>query len=208
MTHDYYLIPFFPLAALACGKFAVLMKGFAQRHRPASIPGQRSHRSCSISQLSFYTQLLIYICVYLLLTTNLGYYWPGFGNYYGDLPKHAEYRPLEVTCKQLGEKLGIGTQVIALTNDYALPLRYFSGLHAEWWPTTGDLWYEGLGGMKVKPARERLEQMLQSTKARYFIVTLHDELAQQADLQQLLQQFVELPASIDGVRIFDLFQRR
>ncbi len=208
MTHDYYLVPFFPLAALACGKFAVLIKGFAQRHRQTSTPGQRSHRSYSISQLLFYTQLLICFCVYLLLTTNLGYYWPGFGNYYGDLQKHAEYRPLEATCIQLGEKLGNGTQVIALTNDYAMPLRYFSGLHAEWWPTAGDLWYEGLGGSRVIPAEERLQQLMQRTRARYFIITLNDELAQQADLHQLLQQCVELPASIDGVRIFDLSQRR
>ena len=89
-----------------------------------------------------------------------------------------------------------------------MPLRYFSGLHAEWWPTAGDLWYEGLGGSRVIPAEERLQQLMQRTRARYFIITLNDELAQQADLHQLLQQCVELPASIDGVRIFDLSQRR
>jgi hypothetical protein len=89
-----------------------------------------------------------------------------------------------------------------------MPLRYFSGLHAEWWPTAGDLWYEGLAGGKVKSAAERFGQLQERTKARYFIVTLHDELAQQADLQELLQQYVEMPSTIEGVRIFDLSQRR
>lgn len=207
MTHDYYLIPFFPLIALACGKLAVLMKGYVQRNHRNVKRDQVTQRAWANSQLIYYAQLFICLCVFILLTTHLGYVWTGFGNYYGDLHQQGEYRPLETTCKQLGEQLGIGTKVIALTNDYAMPLRYFSGLHADWWPTAGDLWYEGLGGTPVMPASERLEQLIQRTRARYFIVTLHDELIQQTDLQLLLKQYVELPASVKGVRIFDLLRR-
>lgn len=197
MTHDYYLLPFFPLAALACGHFFVLAL------RSARLQNWSMH-----SQYHRRIQVLIICFAYVLIVVNLGFYWPSWGNYYGKLYEYGPYRPLEATCKQLGDQLGIGTKVIALTNDYAMPLRYFSGLHAEWWPTAGDLWYEGLAGGKVKSAVERLAQLQQRTKARYFIVTLHDELAQQTELQELLQQYVEMPSTIEGVRIFDLSQRR
>ncbi len=97
--------------------------------------------------------------------------------------------------------------MIALSADYAMPLRYFSALHAPWWPTGGDLWYEGLEGGKVMSAEDRLNKLLSQSKARYFIITLEKEYQQQKDLVELLKHYPELAVHPEGVRIFELKRR-
>ena len=49
--------------------------------------------------------------------------------------------------------------------------------------------------------------MLSKVKVRYFIVTLMDEWKAQPELQQLMQQYREVPINIEGVRVFDLEKR-
>ena len=86
----------------------------------------------------------------------------------------------------------------------AMPLRYFSGLHAQWWPTWGDLWYEGLEGGKVPTAVDRLDKLLSQSNAQYFVITLEQEYQQQKDLVELLKHYTELAVHPEGVRIFEL----
>jgi len=180
MTHDYYLLMLIPLVGLGLGQLA---SGF--------VAGHAVHQKWQRTSLLYAGGALI--C--WLLT------WPQWG-YASLLGKR--YLADQQMAELLGKQLGAGTHVIALTNDYAMPLRYFSGLHAQWWPTQGDLWYEGLGGGKVLSARERLARMLQNRKARYFVITLEEEFQQQKDLVDVLKKYRELPTHPAGVRIFEL----
>lgn len=201
MTHDYYLLPLFPVVALAWGEFCLwLLPLVKMMYRDSS--GHSLLGSPSLQEAWSLRQFMPYlagaVATYLLLSPI---------GHYAALLTAPPYRPHEQLCRSLGQQLGMGTPIIALTNDYAMPLRYFSDLHAQWWPTQGDLWYEGLGGSKVPSATERLETML-SKKPRYFVVTLASELEQQPDLVELLQQYQEVPSTWPGARIFDLQPKR
>lgn len=136
MTHDYYLLPLFPMIALAWGKLAQWLIYRCKHLTPQ--PGEAGTREHGFWQYRRLLPNLVSIMLIAITST--------FGSISVSMLTSGPYRPLETTCKQLGDQLGIGTKVIALTNDYAMSLRYFSGLHAEWWPTAGDLWYEGLAG--------------------------------------------------------------
>ena len=210
MTHDYYLLVFFPLTALAWGRLSKCYNTILRvkyPHKDASNYKEmnREWRRFSIQRTR--SAALVTSALATFLLANLGFVWHRAGNDYSPYLSASPYRPQEQLCRSLGQQLGIGTHVIALTNDYAMPLRYFSGLHAQWWPKQLDLWYEGLPGGRVFGAAERLEQMLSKVKVRYFIVTLMDEWKAQPELQQLMQQYREVPINIEGVRVFDLEKR-
>jgi hypothetical protein len=199
MTHDYYLLVLFPIVALNWGEFFLwftpwfkLMFRNYQRGRfwqPA------------IAQLCE-RRYAAYATV-AMLTYSLTFLWNG----YSSLLTAGPYAPEQRIAQELGKQLGMGTPVIALSSDYAMPLRYFSGLHAQWWPTAADLWYEGLQGTKVFSAEERLNKMLAQFKARYFVITLEQEYQQQTYLIELLKRYSELSQHPEGVRIFELKQR-
>lgn len=198
MTHNYYLLVLFPIVALAWGEFILwfapwikLLFQNYQRNKLLSLQSQQG----KLSERQF-VPFLVAVMATVLMTRAMADY--------TSLLTAGPYAPLQNVSRQLGRQLGIGTQIIALTNDYAMPLRYFSGLHAQWWPTQADLWYEGLAGGHVLNARERLNVMLAETRARYFIVTLEDEFMQQKQLVEILQHYRELPTHPAGVRIFEL----
>lgn len=199
MTHDYYLLVLFPLVALSWGEFLLW---FMPVYKIVIRGKQRDDSSNTISARMFERRYEAYalIAVVTLLLTNLR-------NNYTALVAAGPYSPERQVAQELGMQLGMGTQVIALSTEYAMPLRYFSGLHALWWPTQADLWYEGLEGGKILTAEERLNKLLAHSNAQYFITTLEQEFLQQKDLVELLRHYSELAVHPIGVRIFDLKRR-
>jgi len=184
MTHDYYLLVLFPIVALAWGEVFLWID------------------QCFKNPDKLHWRVLPYILAVvatLLLTRGVADY--------SSLLTAGPYTPEKHVAHQLGQQLGVGTQVIALSADYAMPLRYFSGLHAQWWPTGGDLWYEGLEGGKVMSAEDRLNKLLTQSKTQYFVITLEQEYQQQKDLVELLKHYPELAVHPEGVRIFELKRR-
>lgn len=199
MTHDYYLLVLFPIIALNWGEF---FHWFAPWYKLIFRDYQRNLIWQSKIAKLFERRYVIYAVV-AVVTYSLTYLWNG----YTILLTAGPYAPQQRTAQELGKQLGIGTQVIALTYDYAMPLRYFSGLHAQWWPTGGDLWYEGLEGGKIMSAEDRLNKLLTQSKAQYFVITLEQEYQQQKDLVELLKHYPELAVHPEGVRIFELKRR-
>lgn len=202
MTHDYYLLSLFPIVALAWAEFGLWFLPSFKMLYHNYLRNQLVRRYSLKEQLSirqFMPYLVGAMATYFLLHTQSNA---------TTLLTAGPYRPHEQLFQSLGQQLGIGTSVVALTNDYAMPLRFFSGLHAQWWPTQGDLWYEALGGRRTKSAQERLALMMQQSTPRYFIVSLPVELVQQPDLVELLQQYRQVPTALSGVSIFDLEQKR
>lgn len=191
MTHDYYVLPIFPILALAWGQLlaGLLSIDFFAEHDNRLMPGARSILKQSSALLVIGGATVF--CTYI-------------GSWHGLLLTAGPYEPEQKISRELGKQLGMGTKIIALTNDYAMPLSYFSGLHAQWWPTAGDLWYEGLAGGRVVPAKERLERLLKEGKGQYFVITLEEEYRQQPDLAKALEKCSELSVHPDGVRIFRL----
>lgn len=188
MTHEYYLLALLPITALAVGR-AIQLLGSCLPARlwlgPISIP-------------------LMLAAGLSAGIANLGWFVPTAGTTYLPILESGPYRPLETEYQVLGRQLGVGTSVIALTNDYAMPLRYFSGLHAQWWPTQLDLWYESIGDRQPVSAADRLRQLVSLHQARYFVSTLPGELSQQPELMELLKSWQEIPCAIPGWRVFEL----
>ena len=196
MTHDYYLLPLLPIVALAWGQvFRWVHPWFKLIYADAQ---QGQWWKTSLKKVAE-RQFAAYV-VAAVVTGFVTFTW----NHFTPLLTAGPYAPQRRLAEELTKQLGLGTPVIALSPDYAMPLRYFSGLHAQWWPTQGDLWYEGLGGGSVMPAKNRLDKIIHDSNVRYFIITLEDEYLQQKDLVQALSHYSELPAHPSGARIFEL----
>ncbi len=173
-THDYYSLPLVPIAALALTPLA------------DALVTQIANLRYKIFAASILT-----LCLLAALWTSRA------------ALKSVDYRPQAAFWNQIGETVR-GHRVVALTQEYALPLAYWGWTGAANWPDSSDREYHALrgGGQTVEKYFDRL------TKNKdLFLVTDLADLKRQPDLQERLSRFA-IFAEGDGYIIYDLQTHR
>jgi hypothetical protein len=110
------------------------------------------------------------------------------------------YRPQAAMWAEIGDRLGHGPNVVALTQDYGSRLAYWGWQNTVVWPFVGDFEYRQVrgGSLEFKEAFEIL------TKGNtYFLVTDFAELGRQPELSDRLKTY-DVFAEGDGYVIYNL----
>jgi hypothetical protein len=169
-THDYYSLPLVPIAALALTPLADALV--------AQIANLRN---------KFLTASILTLCLLAALWTSRA------------ALKSVDYRPQAAFWNRIGETVR-GHRVVALTQEYGLPLAYWGWTGAANWPDSSDIEYHALrgGDASFEKSFERL------TKNKdLFLVTDLTDLKRQPDLQARLSTFA-IFAEGDDYIIYDL----
>jgi hypothetical protein len=174
-THDYYHLPLIALVAISLAPLA----SFAM----SSVA--RSTRS-PLAQGAVYGILL-----YAVLSAG----WEAHSEL-----KAVDFRPEATMWAQLGDRLGHGPNVVALTQDYGSRLAYWGWQNANIWPNSGDVDYHEARGASI--GFDGLFSRL-TTGNKYFAVTDFAELQRQPQLKAALAGFT-VYAQGDGYIIYDL----
>jgi hypothetical protein len=111
-----------------------------------------------------------------------------------------DYRPQAAMWTEIGEVLGHGPNVVALTQDYGSRLAYWGWQNAITWPSTGDAEYREARGGQIDFEELYAKLTLGNT---YFLVTDFDELARQPALGDRLSR-LKVFAKGGGYVIYDL----
>ena len=96
-----------------------------------------------------------------------------------------DYRPQAAMWAEIGDLLGHGPNVVALTQDYGSRWPYWGWQNAIIWPSTGDDEYRQARGGQID-FDERFNRLTLGNT--YFLVTDFDELGRQPDLERRLSQ--------------------
>ncbi len=173
-THDYYSLPLVPIAALALTPLAdaILVRLV---ERVANPP----HKLLAASILT--------LCLLAALWTSRV------------TLKSADYRPQAAFWDQIGETVR-GHRVVALTQEYGLPLAYWGWTGAANWPDSSDIEYHALRG--GEQTFEKSFARLTKNKDLFLVTDLAD-LKLQPDLQERLSGFA-IFAEGEGYIIYDL----
>jgi hypothetical protein len=174
-THDYYHLPLIPLVAVSLAPLAdsVMARLAALTSRP-----------------------LLRLVVYgILLYGLLAAAWD-----VRNQMNSVDYRPQAAMWMELGDQLGHGPNVVALTPDYGSRLAYWGWQNAIIWPNSGDIDYHEERGATI----DFPELFARLTNGNtFFLVTDFAELNRQPDLAKRLSGFA-VHEQGDGYVIFDL----
>ncbi len=160
-THDYYQLPFIPIVAIS---LAPLADWFLSRL--AELSTGRWLRIAAITFLAFG----LFSALWELRDTL----------------KSVDYRPQAAMWAEIGGKLGHGSGVVALTQDYGQRLNYWGWQNAEIWPNSGDIDYHELRGATFNSSTNFARMISGKT---FFLVTDFQELDRQPDLKKSLSVF-------------------
>ncbi len=174
-THDYYHLPFIPVVAVSLAPVADWVLS-----QLANLTSKQWMRFAAFGILS-----------YGLFATT----WD-----IRNQMKSVDYRPEAAMWVQIGDKLGHGAGVVALTQDYGSRLAYWGWQDANIWPNSGDIDYRDLRGVSFDYSL--LFKDLTKNKD-FFLVTDFEELNRQPNLKAQLTGF-SVYAQGDGYTIFDL----
>jgi hypothetical protein len=174
-THDYYSLPLVPIAALALTPLAdailVRMTDAAAKSRVTRV---------------LIASILTLCLLAALWTSRVAL-------------KSTDYRPQAAFWNQIGETVR-GYGVVALTQEYGLPLAYWGWTGAANWPDSSDIEYHALRGGNT--SFEKSFERLTKNKDLFLVTDLAD-LARQPDLQARLSEF-PIFAQGDGYIIYNL----
>ncbi len=174
-THDYYSLPLVPIAALTLTPLADAI--FV-----------RMTESASTSRVNrFLAASLLTLCLLAALWTSRV------------VLKSTDYRPQAAFWNHIGETVR-GYRLVALTQDYGLPLAYWGWTGAANWPDSSDIEYRALRGGDT--SFEKSFARLAANKDLFLVTDLPD-LARQPDLQTRLSGFA-IFAEGEGYIIYDL----
>lgn len=174
-THDYYHLPFIPIVAVSLAPIADWILS-----QLASLTSKQWMRFAAFGILS-----------YGLFATA----WD-----IRNQMKSVDYRPEAVMLAQIGDTLGHGGGVVALTQDYGSRLAYWGWQDASIWPNSGDIDYQGVrgGSFEFNKTFDGL------TKDQFFfLVTDFAEFNRQPQLKAQLTDFA-IYAQGDGYVIYNL----
>jgi hypothetical protein len=174
-THDYYSLPLVPIVALALTPLADAI--FVRMTEAATQSRVTRTLAASILTLGL---------VAVLWTSRVAL-------------KSTDYRPEALFWEQIGETMR-GHRVVALAQDYVLPLAYWGWTGAANWPDSSDIEYHAMRGGDA--TFEKSFARLTKNKELFLVADLAD-LKRQPDLQARLLQF-EIFAEGDGYIIYDL----
>lgn len=175
-THDYYQLPLIPIVAVS---LAPLADWFLSQLAGLTTKRWMRFAACGI-------------LLYGLLATV----WD-----VRNQMKSVDYRPEAAMWAQIGDALGHGGGVVALTQDYGSRLAYWGWQNAGIWPNSDAIVYSGLRGASYDFSKTF--DGLTKNK-RYFLVTDFEELNRQPDLKKRLFSAYSVYAQGDGFLIFDL----
>jgi len=175
-THDYYHLPLIPITALGFGFVAAQLFSLLETR-----------------SLHWFSKMLVILLLLFGVGLNV---MKAYRDMIGESFRHeAKY------WKDLGDRIGQSSSVIALTHDYGYRLSYWGFIQPDLWPTRGDLTVKQLIG-STDPEFQTLFDMRTEGK-HYFLVTLIGEMEGQPALQEYL--FAHYPYQEgDGYYLFDL----
>jgi 4-amino-4-deoxy-L-arabinose transferase-like glycosyltransferase len=176
-THDYYQMPFLPVAALSLAPIGDAISGtLRSRLSKGVIP------------------CLIFISAWTLAL--LGAVWTVRSEF-----RAVDYRPLAETYREAGDLLRDQGKVVALSEDYGYRMNYWGWLNVTPWPSAGDLWYQEKRG----DPQSFSQTFNKYAKDRaFFLVTDFAEWELQEELRNYLTINYPLFAEGDGYLTFDL----
>ncbi len=175
-THDYYHLPLIPIIALGFG--VVGGEVFAR-----------------LESRSMHWVFRVLVMLLFLFSVGLAVM-KSRGEMIGESFRHeASY------WKDLGDKIGQSSSVVALTHDYGYRINFWGFIQPTLWPTQGDLVVKELIG-STDPEFETLFKIRTEGKD-FFLVTLLGDFESQSDLFKYL--FDNFPYEQgDGYYLFDL----
>jgi 4-amino-4-deoxy-L-arabinose transferase-like glycosyltransferase len=156
-THDYYHLPFLPIAAIAAA--AAIDRGLSLAPARAGV-----------------WLAAAFACVIAVRGSTLA--WPHL-----TLPHAAE---IVADDERIGEATKHDGRVLFLDLEYGYPLMYHAQVAGDTWPGVDDLNAEHLDGLPALTASARFARDYADMHPRYFVVTDFDSLDAEHDLQQLL----------------------
>jgi hypothetical protein len=156
-THDYYHLPFVPVAALA-----------------AAAAADRLWTALRLTP----TRSFAATCA---LCAVVGWYGAVAAAPRLHRPDAAD---LVADYQRIGEVTHHDGQIVFLDLEYGYPLMYHAEVAGDAWPGSDDLEAERLDGRPTRPATERLDR--DYPRPRYFVVTDLSSLDAQPELQALL----------------------
>ncbi len=178
-SHDYYSLPFLPMAALGLAQLSVVILpvfGISSSHPVKhGRPGLKSSFQLVGLTILLSTILLVSIDQYIQRRTN-------------------DYRPQAALWAQIGSAIGHQPGVLALTTDYGYPLAYYGWQNSTPWPASVDI---------DNTLHENTFSRLAANKD-YFLITDFDEYERQPELQQQLNTHYPILAQARGYIVFDL----
>jgi len=176
-THDYYSLPLVPIAALALTPLADAV--FVRLTESAAKSRVTRTLAASILTLGL---------VAVMWTSRVAL-------------KSTDYRPQALFWERMGETVR-GYRVVALTQEYALPLAYWGWTGAANWPDSTDIEYHALRGGDA--AFEKTFAHLTKNQELFLVTDLAD-LKRQPDLQAQLSDFAIFTEG-EGYIIYDLME--
>ena len=176
-THDYYQMPFIPIAALSLAPLGeTLSKTLRTRVSKSIFPR------------------IIFFAAWTLAL--LGASWTVRSEM-----RAIDYRPLAETYRKIGDLLRDEDSVVALSKDYGYRLNYWGWLNTAHFPSAGDLWYQEKRGNP----QEFEEVFDKYAKDRaFFLITDFDEWEKQVELSEYLFANYPVYAEGEGYLIFAL----
>ncbi len=179
MTHTYYTAPLLPIVALL---LAPVAEALAQGVRWERLPGPE--RGAGV----------VVVAVALILFALPGIYQLLFRR--ADPARARLY-------ETIGRTVGVGRQVLTVSEAYGFPLMFHGWLVTHPWPTEVDQVYEQLRtGRPLTPAA-RFEEMVRRWRPSHFVVTDAAELSRRPELAKILERYpVCFQAS--GAVVYDL----
>ncbi len=176
ITHDYYHLPFIPVAVLS---FAPVIKAVLSRFEELN-PGLLAR---------------VMLILWLVAGTAVQSYMS-----YGRLTK-ADYRHEVAFWQEIGDILGHESNVIGLTQDYGYRLAYWGWQSNSAWYTTADMEVRYLAGQEMDIPALFADDI---EGKEYFVVTSFGEFDSQPVIKDILYSTYPVFAETDEYVIFDL----
>lgn len=173
-THDYYHLPLFILVGLGLASVAQVVVG-------------------SLRGPGLLTRLVLAGVLAGLLFFN--------GYQSRNLLKRSSYSDTVQTWQKVGELVGPGASVVALTQDYGTSLAYWGWVAPVNWPAAEDLRFQSELGQEMD-FPTRFDSLAQGRS--FFVVSPVAQLKTQPDLEQYLNDHYPLYYQSDDVVIYDL----
>lgn len=177
-THDYYHLPYIPVAALACAAFV----GWLRRYLES-----RGHVRLGEA---------IALAAAVLIVSD---------GTYRALPQLAtDNRDVIALYEEIGELAEHHTRALFLDTEYGYPLMYYGQLSGDSWPSSDDLAAQALGGAPAIRAEDRFARDFAEYGPAFFVVTDLRSLRDQPDLQRWLATNAEVVRQTTKYHVYRL----
>jgi hypothetical protein len=173
-SHDYYSLPIVPIAALTLGTLGgAVLRGLVEQ------------ASGSVLKRSFIHVMLLFVIMMTFWQVRVQMV-------------SVDYRPQAEYWVSIGDAVGHGPSVVALTQDYGYPLVYWGWQRATVWPE----YRSGVLAGNLSGFEKRFASLTDGQI--YFLITDFDELDLQPELRDHLQANYQIYKEGTDFVIFDL----